>query len=136
MTEWLDLALRVKNEWGMPLFVAVSYTFTCLFAISQVRAIKLDRSYSKKPRLSRMQQRSLAFIIGAPMQLLIGFLWGLPMSDVIVHAVAAGLAAPVVASVWINILYWRGCHYQAQIFKVDRKRRESDGDTTGEMERL
>lgn len=136
MNEWLDIALRIKTEWGMPLFVAVSYTFTCLFAISQVRAIRLDRTYSSKKPLSRLQLRALAFAIGCPMQTLIGYLWGLPITDVLIHAVAAGLAAPVVADVWINVLYWRGCRKQAEVFKVARKRRESDGDSSAEMERL
>lgn len=136
MNEWLDIALRIKVEWGMPLFVAVSYTFTALFVISQVRAVRLDRSYSHKPELSRLKLRALAFVVGAPMQLLIGYLWGLPLDDAAIHAVAAGLFAPVVADLWINVLYWRGCYKQAQIFKVARKRRAGDGDNTSELERL
>jgi|GEM_PF-4872387 len=136
MNEWLDIAARVKAEWGIPLFVAVSYTFTCLFAISQVRAARLDRSYTRKRELTRLQVRALAFLVGAPMQLLVGYLWGLPGEQAAVHAVAAGLAAPVVADLWIAVLRWRGCHESADVFKVARNRRAEDGDNTGEMTRL
>jgi len=138
MTEWLDTAARIKAEWGMPLFVVVSYTATCLFAVGQVRAIRLDRSYAGLPAIGRMRTRALAFVIGAPLQFLVGYLWGLPFEEIGTHAIAAGLLVSVVADIWIAVLHWRGCDRQAEIFKVSRRVRSSDpdGDNTGEMTRL
>lgn len=134
---WLDVAARIKAEWGVPLFVVVSYTFTALFAISQVRAIRLDRQFAQKKELTKMKTRGVAFVIGAPCELLIAYLWGFDFQASFAHAVLAGALAPVAADAWIALLYWRGCHEQAQIFKVARKRRKSDaGDETGDFTRL
>ncbi len=130
---WLDVAARVKSEWGMPLFVAVSYTLTSLFAISQVRAIRLDRQYRGADRPCRLVTRLYAFGIAAPAQTLVGYLWGYPIEIALWHGAAAGIFAPVVADIWIAFLRWRGCHGAAQVFKVARRRRASDvGDDTQE----
>lgn len=134
---WLDVAARIKAEHGTPLFVVISYTFTALFAISQVRAVRLDRQFAGKRALTRMQTRALAFVIGLPCQLMIGYLWGYGFVVSLGHAVLAGALAPVAADAWISLLYWRGCREQAAIFKVARKRRASDlGDDTGDFTRL
>lgn len=130
----LELAATVRDEWGMPLFVAVSYTFSCLFTISYVRAIRLDRQYRQKAKPSRLRIRAYAFVIAAPTEFLIGYLWGIALDSAAAHAVAAGLFAPVIADLWIRILYWRGCHEQAEIFKIGKRRRATDSplDDTGE----
>lgn len=134
---WLDVAARIKTDWGVPLFVVVSYTFTALFVVSQVRAIRLDRQFTGKRSMTAIETRSVAFVIGVPMELLIAYLWGFDFAASLAHAVLAGALAPVAADAWIAFLYWRGCYEQAQIFKVARRRRNSDsGDDTGDYTRL
>jgi len=134
VASWLDIAARIKAEWGMPLFVAVSYTLTSLFAISQVRAIRLDRQYRGHDRPCRIVTRLYAFGVAAPAQTLVGYLWGYPIDVALTHGVAAGIFTPVVADLWIALLRWRGCEDAAEVFKVKRRRRASDmaGDDTQE----
>jgi hypothetical protein len=127
--QWLALATRLKTEWGMPLFVVLSYTFTTLAGISLVRAIKLDRrdAHPTKPPLSRIATRFVAFAIALPVQFVVGFsFWHLPFVDSLAHGFVAGAMVPIVADMWIRFLYWRGLHDQASAFKVDRMRRASD----------
>lgn len=86
-----------------------------------------------------MESRAIGFFIGSPIEFVLAYLWGLPYDIALMHAVLAGLAVPVVAEIWIWLLYWRGLREQAEIFKISAKRRDSDpcsGDSTDEYTRL
>lgn len=132
--QWLDLLARLKSEGGAPLFVLVSYTLTTLVAISAVRAVRLDRRNAKRPALGTWQLRRVAFYCGAPIEWLIAYFWGVSALDSVLHAIGAGLAVPVVADLWIRLLYARGCAEQARVFKADPP--ADNGDITSERGRL
>ena len=106
--------------------LALVYTFACLMAITQVRAIRLDRRAARKPSLTRRRLQCVAFWIAAPTAMLCFYVllkWPLDVS--VIHSAFAGFAAPAIARGWISVLE-RYNPQAAALFKVSDYRRAED----------
>lgn len=126
MTELLEIFERVYARWPFLFCAVFTYSFACPFAISWVRAIRLDRQAAARRSLTRMELRALAFAIAAPTTLALAYtMFRRPLEESLVHAVISGAATPMIAQFYIARLEQKSPD-DADLFKVGRRPRRKD----------